>query len=108
MVSDSTKLIEEALEKYMGVEVAEEKKEKSPKEAWVERMVKSAKQYHKRCPYFDHKTKICFVTLGEKCTRDGRFEGCNVFEEFLAKKYEEFKSKNRPLPTDFLDIGVGI
>lgn len=108
MTSHSAKVLDEALEKYMDVEAEEEKKEKGPKEAWVERMIRSARQYHKRCPYFDHKTKICFITLGDKCTRDGRFEGCNVLIEFLEKKYDEFTSRNRPLPSDFLDIGVGI
>ncbi len=95
--------IEDMLEKYAK---APKEVKKDPKTAWVERMMRSAKKYYKRCPYFDHKTKICFITLGEKCTREGKFDGCPIFLDFLRKKYDEYTSKGRPLPTDFLDISV--
>jgi len=98
-----TSKIEDMLEKYVK---APREVKKDPKSAWVERMMKSAKKYYKRCPYFDHKTKMCFITLGEKCTREGKFDGCPIFLDFLSRKYDEYASKRIPLPTDFLDISV--
>lgn len=68
--------------------------------------MKSAKQYHKLCPYFDKKTVLCFIKLGAKCDRDGKFESCQVFVEFLERKYEEYSSRGRVPPMDFLDITV--
>ncbi len=73
-------------------------------ERWVQKMIRSAKQYHKLCPYYDKKTLQCFLRLGEKCDRDGRFETCPVFIEFLENKYMEYTSKGRSPPMDFLDI----
>jgi len=73
---------------------------------WVQKMVRSARQYYKLCPYFDKKTLQCFLKLGGKCDRDGRFDTCHVFVEFLQSKYVEYKSKKRVLPMDFLDVTV--
>ncbi len=100
----TTKINEKMLEQLVKVE-KEEKKD--PKKVWVERMMRSARLHYKRCPYLDHKTKMCFLTLGEKCTREGKFDGCPVFIEWLEKKYDEYKQRNRPLPTDFLDLTIG-
>ncbi len=86
----------------------EEKERKDPKKRWINRMMRSAKQYHKMCPYFDKRTGKCFLKLGEKCERDGRFDGCPVFIDWLAKKYDELKSKGRPLPMDFLDLTLAV
>jgi len=73
---------------------------------WVQKMIRSARQYHKLCPYYDKKTLQCFLRLGDKCDRDGRFETCPVFVEFLENKFVEYKEKNRPLPMDFLDVTI--
>ncbi|ADI31213.1 hypothetical protein [Staphylothermus hellenicus] len=85
---------------------AEKKEEVDEKQKWIQRMIRSAKHHHKICPYYDKKTGMCFLTLGEKCPRDGRYETCPVFREFLEKKYEEYKSKGLPLPVDFADITI--
>jgi len=42
--------------------------------------------------------------MGTKCDREGKFETCPVFRSFLEKKYDEYKSKNKPLPLDFTDV----
>ena len=86
--------------------VEEESKEKEKANRWVQRMIRSAKQYHKLCPYYDNKTQQCFLQLGGKCDRDGKFETCPVFADFLYKKYEEYRKKKMPPPMDFLDISI--
>lgn len=73
------------------------------KKKWVDKMIKSAKKYHKICPYYDKKTNSCFLRLGGKCDRDGKFDTCPVFIEFLEKKYDSFVRSGRPLPVDFMD-----
>lgn len=83
---------------------SEERNNRDPKKRWIARMVRSAKQYHKMCPYYDKRTGKCFLKLGERCDRDGRFDGCPVFISWLAERYDELKSKGRPLPMDFLDL----
>ncbi len=82
----------------------QEKRVVDEKQKWVNRILKSAKQYHKLCPYFDKRTKMCFIAMGTKCDREGRFETCPVFRSFLERKYDEFKAKNKPLPLDFADV----
>ncbi len=77
------------------------------KQKWVSRMIRSARHHHKICPYFDKKTGMCFLALGAKCDRDGKFENCPVFRQFLERKYDEYKSKGFPLPMDFADITIG-
>lgn len=90
-------------------EVPVEKSEESPEKKWIEKMLKSAKRYHKLCPYYDKKTKQCLLmvtvegTTG-RCDRDGRFDGCPVFVKFLEKVYEYYKSKRKALPSDFQDV----
>ncbi|MGB9725740.1 MAG: hypothetical protein ACP5I2_03745 [Fervidicoccaceae archaeon] len=74
------------------------------KDKWIQKMLRSARTYHKLCPYFDKKTKQCFIKLGEECDREGKYDTCPVFAEFLASKYDEYISKGKMLPTDFLDI----
>ncbi len=84
------------------------KKSSDEKQRWISRMIRSAKHQHKICPYYDKKTQMCFLALGSKCDRDGRFENCPRFREFLEKKYEEYKKKNKPLPLDFSDIVLSV
>ncbi|RUM47319.1 MAG: hypothetical protein DSY37_02720 [Hyperthermus sp.] len=86
----------------------EDKERRDPKRRWINRMMRSAKQYHKMCPYYDKRTGKCFLKLGEKCERDGRFDGCPVFIEWLSSKYDELKSKGRQLPMDFLDLTLAV
>jgi len=91
----------------------EEKDRSNPKKRWVNRMMRSAKQYYKLCPYYDKKTGECFIKKTDphftntRCDRDGRFDSCSVFEGFLEKKYEEYVSKGRPLPVDFFEVVTG-
>ncbi len=81
-------------------------KSASEKDRWIQKMLKSAKQYHKLCPYYDKKTQQCFLRLGERCDRDGKFETCPVFIEFLAKRYDEYIEKGKTPPMDFLDLSL--
>ena len=100
IVSDDE--IKKALEEKHVQETRPDEKQK-----WVTRMIRSAKHHHKICPYFDKKTGMCFLALGAKCDRDGKFENCPVFKDFLERKYLEYKSKGMPLPVDFTDITIG-
>ncbi|MET1101709.1 MAG: hypothetical protein ABWW69_04445 [Pyrodictiaceae archaeon] len=102
----SIKIPEEELRRIMNQ--FEEKDRRDPKKRWVLRMLRSAKQYHKMCPYYDKRTGKCFLQLGERCDRDGRFDGCPVFIAWLSKKYDELKSKGKPLPMDFLDLTLAV
>ena len=97
----STKISEKDL-----IEALMEKSEKKTdeKQRWVNRILKSAKQYHKLCPYFDKRTKMCFIGMGIKCEREGKFDACHIFKSFLEQKFDEYKSKNKPLPLDFQDV----
>jgi len=88
---------EEEFKKALGQ--IEEKEKKDPKKRWVQRMMRSAKQYHKMCPYYDKRTGKCFLKLGERCP---------VFIEWLSQKYDELKSKGKPLPMDFLDLTLAV
>jgi hypothetical protein len=97
------KVTDEELNKAL-MNTEDEKERKDPKKQWINKMIKSAKQYHKICPYYDRKTFQCFLMLGTKCPREGRFENCPVFIEFLDKKYTEISSKSKMLPMDFLDL----
>ncbi len=79
------------------------------KAKWIEKMVKSAKRYHKLCPYYDKKTGMCLLmvtvegTTG-RCDRDGKFDGCPIFVKFLEKMYEYYTSRKKVLPNDFQDV----
>ncbi len=80
-----------------------------PKKRWVLKMVKSAKRYHKLCPYYDKKTGMCLLMITVegvqgKCDRDGRYDGCPVFNKFLEKVYDSYKSRRKVLPNDFQDV----
>ena len=79
------------------------------KTKWIEKMVKSAKRYHKLCPYYDKRTGqfLLMVTVEGrtgKCDREGRFDGCPVFTKFLEKMYEYYRSRKKVLPNDFQDV----
>lgn len=97
----STKISEKDL-----AEVLMEQRDKriDEKQKWVNRILKSAKQYHKMCPYFDKRTKMCFIAIGARCDKEGKFETCLVFRGFLERKYDEYRAKNRPPPLDFTDV----
>ncbi len=101
-----TRITNEELDRILAQ--AEEKERRDPKKRWIMRMLRSAKQYHKMCPYYDKRTGKCFLKLGERCERDGKFDGCPVFIEWLSKKYDELKAKGRPLPMDFLDLTLSV
>ncbi len=102
------KISEDELNSVLTATLPKQEK-KDPKKRWVERMVKSAKLYHKICPYYDKKTTNCFIKQlymykRSRCDRDGRFEGCPVFVEFLERTYDRLKSEGTPLPMDFRDL----
>mgnify|MGYP001772618708 CR=1 FL=1 len=98
----STRITENDLDKILMEK--QDKKQVDEKQKWVSRIMKSARQYHKICPYFDKRTKMCFIAMGTKCDREGKFETCNVFKAFLENKYDQYKAKNLPLPLDFADV----
>lgn len=80
-----------------------------PKRKWVERMTRSAKKYHKICPYYDKKTANCFIkqlknVKTTKCDRDGKFDGCLIFVLYLEERYDWYVSAGGLLPVDFRDI----
>ena len=59
-MNGGVRISEDELRKALAM--AEEKERKDPKKKWVARMLRSAKQHHKgMCPYYDRKTKLCFV-----------------------------------------------
>jgi len=100
----TTRISEKELERIMSQLIEQETKTKDPKKRWINRMLKSAKMYHKMCPYYDKRTGKCFLKMGGKCEREGKFDGCPVFIEWLSKKYDELKEKGVPLPMDFQDL----
>ncbi len=100
----STRISEKELERIMSQLIEQETKTKDPKKRWVNRMLKSAKMYHKMCPYYDKRTGKCFLKMGGKCEREGKFDGCPVFIEWLSQKYDELKARGVPLPMDFQDL----
>ncbi len=80
-----------------------------PRKRWVQKMVKSARRYHKLCPYFDKKTGMCLLMVTVegrqgKCDRDGKYDNCPVFYKFLEKVYDNYTSRRRVLPNDFQDV----
>ncbi len=102
-----SRISEEELNKALTSVTPREKAD--PKKRWVDRMVKSAKKYHKICPYYDKKTGNCFIKQlkflkNTKCDRDGKFEGCPAFISYLEEKYDTYKSAGGPLPMDFRDL----
>ncbi|MEM1873537.1 MAG: hypothetical protein QXS85_03025 [Acidilobaceae archaeon] len=86
-----------------------ESQEDSEEKRWVSVMMKSAKKYHKLCPYFDKKTVMCLISINiegrqEKCPREGRFENCPTLVKFLEKAYKYYKERGKSLPRDFQDV----
>lgn len=105
-MSESTKssrISEDEMNRVLA-KAEKEAEKKDHKKQWIERMIKSAKTYYKLCPYFDKKSAKCFLTLGEKCNREGRYENCPIFMNYLEQKYNEIISKKKMLPMDFLDL----
>ncbi|MEM0020913.1 MAG: hypothetical protein QW039_00095 [Fervidicoccaceae archaeon] len=88
----------------MGIKEPQQPTQATEKDKWIQKMLRSARTYHKLCPYYDKKTQQCFIKLGEDCDRDGKYDTCQVFMDFLSSKYDEYASKGRSLPVDFLDI----
>lgn len=76
---------------------------------WISLMIRTAKKYHKLCPYFDKKGSQCLLMatmegkLG-RCDREGRFEGCPTFTRFLETIYHKYTSQRKVLPRDFQDL----
>jgi len=103
----SLKISEEDMNKMLA-KAEKEAEKKDHKRQWIERMFKSAKSYYKLCPYYDKKSNQCFLQVGNKCTRDGKYDNCPVFIHFLEEKYNEYISKKKLLPMDFLDLGQPI
>ncbi|ARM76548.1 hypothetical protein [Acidianus manzaensis] len=105
----SVKMSEDEISKALA-KAEKEAEKKDHKKIWIDKMMKSAKTYYKLCPYYDKKTSSCFLTLsstanGEnKCTREGKYENCPIFLAFLDGKYQEYTSKKKILPLDFLDL----
>jgi len=78
---------------------------------WVERIVKSAKQTYKLCPYYDKKTLSCFIKMMKserkpKCDREGKFDTCPVFAEFIGEQYDKLVETSQVLPQDFRDLQI--
>lgn len=85
------------------------KEPQDPKSKWINRIIRSIKMYYKRCPYYDTKTGICFIAYDRednRCRREGRYEGCVILEQFLARRYDEIKASGKPLPYDFRDLAL--
>lgn len=108
----SVKMSEDEINRALA-KAEKEAEKKDHKRIWIEKMVKSAKTYYKLCPYYDKKTSNCFLimsnttpinTSGNRCTREGKYENCPVFLAFLDNKYQEYVSKKKILPLDFLDL----
>ncbi|MCE4607660.1 MAG: hypothetical protein F7B61_01700 [Caldisphaeraceae archaeon] len=86
-----------------------EEERQDVKKRWVAKMVKSAKKNHKICPYLDRRTNQCFLMLTMKnqqgkCDREGKFDGCPVFLEFLDRVYNSYHEKGKNPPSDFHDV----
>jgi len=81
------------------------------KSKWVERIIRSAKQTYKLCPYYDKKTLSCFIKMMKsdrkpKCDREGKFDTCPVFAEFIGEQYDRLVKTSQALPQDFRDLQV--
>jgi len=76
---------------------------------WIATMMKTAKKYHKLCPYFDKKTTQCLLMATVegrvgKCDRDGKYDGCPILVKFLEKLYKYYVERGKVLPRDFQDV----
>lgn len=111
----SVKMSEDEINKALA-KAEKEAEKKDHKKIWIEKMMKSAKTYYKLCPYYDKKTSNCFLVLsstantnnGNKCNREGKYENCPIFLGFLDAKYQEYTSKRKILPLDFLDLAQAV
>ncbi len=79
------------------------------KPKWIEKMVKSAKQTYKLCPYFDKKMNSCFIKMMKsqkktKCDREGKFDTCPTFMDFMGEQYDKLVGSWKALPQDFRDL----
>ncbi|EZQ06823.1 MULTISPECIES: hypothetical protein [Acidianus] len=104
----SVKMTEDEISKALA-KAEKEAEKKDHKKIWMDKMMKSAKTYYKLCPYYDKKTSSCFLSTSnrgnrEKCNREGRYENCPIFLGFLDEKYQDYTSKKKILPLDFLDL----
>lgn len=98
MVSEERPKIEESPEEEL-----------TPEKRWVQKMIKSARRYHKLCPYYDKKTRQCLLMVTVegrqgRCDRDGKFENCPIFVKFLEKMFKYYTERRKVLPTDFQDV----
>ncbi|MEM0365446.1 MAG: hypothetical protein QXO93_06565 [Acidilobaceae archaeon] len=89
--------------------LVEKTSEESVEKKWVNLMIKSAKKYHKLCPYYDKKTIQCLLMAtvegrAGKCDRDGKYDGCPIFTKFLEKLYKHYTMNKKTLPRDFQDV----
>ncbi len=87
----------------------QDKSSDDPKKRWIAKMIKSAKRYHRLCPYYDKKTSMCLIMVTiegspGRCDRDGKYDGCPVFTKFLEKVYDNYKARKKILPNDFQDV----
>jgi hypothetical protein len=83
--------------------------EATEKSRWVEKIVKSAKQTYKLCPYFDKKMNTCFIKMlksqkKSRCDREGKFDICPIFAEFIGEQYDKLVTTSKVLPQDFRDL----
>ncbi|MEM0067737.1 MAG: hypothetical protein QW550_01135 [Saccharolobus sp.] len=101
----SVKMSEDEINRVLA-KAEKEAEKKDHKKQWIEKMIKSAKTYYKLCPYYDKKNNKCFLTLGEKCQRDGKYETCPIFIGFLDSKYQDIINKKKMLPMDFQDLAL--
>lgn len=79
------------------------------KSKWIERMVRSAKQTYKLCPYFDKKMNSCFIKMIKsqrktRCDREGKFDTCPTFMDFMGEQYDKLVESRKQLPQDFRDL----
>ncbi|MEM0453301.1 MAG: hypothetical protein QXO98_01390 [Sulfolobales archaeon] len=100
---------EDELKKALSTSIIEKK---DPKKRWLERIMRSAKSYHKICPYYDKRLGNCFLRqLSEKkgkCEREGKFDGCPIFISFLEHSYDKMISEGRQPPIDFRDLSSSV
>lgn len=84
-------------------------KQLSERAKWIEKIIKSAKQSYKLCPYFDKKTGSCFIKMVRsqkkaRCDREGKFDTCPIFIGFVGEQYDRLSVSQKVLPQDFRDL----
>jgi hypothetical protein len=68
---------------------------------WVALMMKTARKYHKLCPYFDKKTTQCLLMV---TVEGSKYDGCPILVKFLERLYRYHVERGRVLPRDFQDV----